>query len=240
MAKYEELVEKLVDEFSRGVYKKGERLPTTPQLCQIYGVSNTTIKRAMDVLESYGLVARRRGSGVYVKEVSMPKTSEMHQGSSSQQMTGMTAEYEDTKATIGSDVKEFSVAHPSADMAQSLDMAADEFVYRICRVRTVNGTPKVVEYTFMPINTIPGLREQTLHASIYQFIEHDLGLKIGSAHRTIKAVMPTPNERTWLGIGEGEPLLEVSQIAYLADGTPFEYSVSRHTSDYEFYSISTH
>ena len=239
MAKYEELVKRLLNEFEQGVYKKGERLPTTPQLCQIYGVSNTTVKRAMDVLESYGLVARRRGSGVYVKEITVPRTSEVHQGSSSQQMTGMTAENQDSKAVIGSDVKEFSVSHPTDTMAQSLDMAADEFVYRICRVRTVDGTPKVVEYTFMPINTIPGLREHTLHESIYQFIEQDLGLKIGSAHRTIKAVMPTPDERAWLNIGENEPLLEVSQIAYLADGTPFEYSISRHTSDYEFYSIST-
>ena len=51
--------------------------------------------------------------------------------------------------------------------------------------------------------------------------------------------MPTSDERAWLGIGTGEPLLEVRQVAYLADGRPFEYSISRHTSDYEFYSIST-
>ena len=64
MAKYEELVSILKREIAQGTYAKGDRLPTTPQLCQLYGVSNTTVKRAMDELELQGLIARRRGSGV--------------------------------------------------------------------------------------------------------------------------------------------------------------------------------
>ena len=238
MLKYEELVNTLLDEIAKGVYKKGERLPTTPQICEIYGVSNTTVKRAMDVLEGYGIVARRRGSGVYVKETSVPSVGP-HQGNSSHQMSGMSAEYEGKGHQLESDVKDFVVVRPNPDVAGRLDMELDEFAYRITRVRKIDGTPVVVEYTVMPINLIPGLRENNLYGSIYSFIEDDLGLKIGSAHRTIKAVMPTAEEREWLQISEMEPLLEVRQIAYLADGTPFEYSVSRHTSDYEFFSVST-
>ena len=238
MLKYEELVNTLVDEIAQGVYKKGERLPTTPELCQIYGVSNTTVKRAMDVLESYGLVARRRGSGVYIKETTVPANSEL-QGDSSHQMSGMTAEYLEHNKHVESDVKDFSVVRPEAAIAERLDMDPDEFAYRIARVRVVDGKPLVVEYTYMPIKIIPGLRESHLAGSIYGYIEEELGLKIGSAHRAIKAVMPTNDERAWLQIGDNEPLLEVRQVAYLADGVPFEFSISRHTSDYEFYSIST-
>ena len=226
MLKYEELVNTLINEIERGVYKKGERLPTTPQLCEIYGMSNTTVKRAMDVLESYGLVARRRGSGVYIKETSVPGSSTL-QSESSQQMSGMTAEYLEHNKQVESDVRGFSVVRP------------DQFAYQIARVRKVDGKPLVVEYTHMPIDLIPGLRESHLASSIYGYIEEELGLKIGSAHRIIKAVMPTADEREWLQLGDNEPLLEVRQVAYLADGTPFEFSVSRHTSDYEFFSIST-
>lgn len=238
MLKYEELVNTLLGEIAKGVYKKGERLPTTPQICEIYGVSNTTVKRAMDVLESYGIVARRRGSGVYVKETEVPNT-DSHQGSSSHQMSGMTAECADRGQKLESEVKYFTVARPVQSVAERLDMDPDAFAYRIARVRKVDDTPTVVEYTVMPIDLIPGLRESNLYGSVYSYIEDELGLKIGSAHRTIKAVMPTDNEREWLQIGDNEPLLEVRQVAYLADGTPFEFSVSRHTSDYEFFSVST-
>jgi GntR family transcriptional regulator len=239
MLKYEELVNTLLDELARGTYKKGDRLPTTPDLCRIYGVSNTTVKRAMDELELRGLVARRRGSGVYIKETAVPSSTLTHQGSSSQQMTGMSAEYGAQSKQVLSDVRDFSVVRPCAEIAEKLAMEPDEFAYRICRVRMVDDRPLVVEYTHMTIALIPDLRETTLHASIYAYIEQDLGLKIGSAHRAIKAVMPTNDERAWLQIGDNEPLLEVRQVAYLADGVPFEFSISRHTSDYEFYSIST-
>ena len=239
MLKYQELVKTLLDELSQGVYQKGERLPTTPELCERYGVSNTTVKRAMDELELQGIVARRRGSGVYIKETSAAKNSRAGRQSVSQQMSGMSAEYEGTQRTLMSEVHDYSVVRPSPDIAEQLAMGSDEFAYHICRVRLVDGVPKVVEYTHMPISLIPNLHEDTLYASIYAFVEEDLGLKIGSAHRTIKAVMPTSDERAWLQIGDHEPLLEVRQVAYLADGRPFEYSVSRHTSDYEFYSIST-
>ncbi len=239
MAKYEELVELLKADITKGTYRKGDRLPTTPQLCQIYGVSNTTVKRAMDELELQGLVARRRGSGVYIKETSVPSSSGTRQGSSSQQMTGFSTEHEAQNRKVESIVHDFSVVRPNEFIAEQLAMESDEFAYHICRVRLVDGRPMVVEYTHMPIKLIPDLRESTLHASIYAYIEGDLGLKIGSAHRVIRAVMPTPEEREWLQIGTDEPLLEVRQVAYLDDGTPFEYSVSRHTSDYEFYSIST-
>ena len=238
MLKYEELVNTLIDEIERGVYKKGERLPTTPRLCEIYGMSNTTVKRAMDVLESHGLVARRRGSGVYIKETSVPGSS-TRQSEISHQMSGMTAEYLEHNKQVESDVKGFSVVRPDPSVAEKLDMDPDQFAYRITRVRKVDGKPLVVEYTHMPIDLIPGLRESHLTSSVYGYIEDELGLKVGSAHRVIKAVMPTADEREWLQIGDNEPLLEVRQVAYLADGTPFEFSVSRHTSDYEFFSIST-
>lgn len=239
MLKYEELVNTLLDELANGVYQKGDRLPTTPELCRIYGVSNTTVKRAMDELELQGVVARRRGSGVYIKETAAAKGIKASKGSISQQMNGMSTEYEGTPQVLTSEVHDFSVVHPDEDMARRLGIAPDDFVYSICRVRLVDDVPKVVEYTYMPIALIPNLHESTLYASIYGYIEHDLGLKIDSAHRTIKAVMPNEDERAWLRIGPGDPLLEVQQVAYLADGRPFEYSISRHTSDYEFYSIST-
>lgn len=239
MLRYEKLAATLREEIAQGTYKKGERLPTTPELCRIYDVSNTTVKRAMDDLELEGLVARRRGSGVYVKQTEPAPTTKAHLQSTSQQLSGLTTELGEEQVRVESQVIDFSVVRPEAAVAEQLAMEPDEFAYQICRVRIAAGRPQVVEYTLMPIKVIPDLREATLHDSIYAYIEGELGLKIGSAHRTIKAVMPTPNERTWLQIGEGEPLLEVRQVAYLADGTPFESSISRHTSDYEFFSIST-
>ena len=238
MLKYEELCNPLLDELERGVYKKGDRLPTTPELCRIYGVSNTTVKRAMDELELRGIVARRRGSGVYIKETSTQNTRGSS-GTNSGQMSGFTREHEGAGHTVSSKIVDFSVVSPPPEVCEMLSMDTDEFAYHICRVRSVDRIPKVTEYTYMPLKVIPDLRRSHVKASIYAHIEDDLGLRIGSAHRIVKAVRATEDERKWMKLGKRGPLLEVRQVVYLADGTPFEYSISHHTSDYEFYSVST-
>ena len=240
MLKYEELVNTIKAEIASGTYAKGDRLPTTPEICRIYGVSNTTVKRAMDDLELQGLVARRRGSGVYVKQTVTSSSARATQGgSASGQMTGLSAEL--GAGHVRSVIYDFSVVHPSDEVCEALGLEDDEFAYHICRVRVVDGTPKVIEYTYMPINLIPGLRENTIEHSIYQFIEKELGLKIDSAHRAVRAKMPTVEEQKELDLDGQTPVLEVEQVGFLDDGEPFEYSISRHAGNrYDFYTVAKH
>lgn len=239
MSKYGELAEKLRTAIEKGTYAAGDRLPTTPELCEMYGVSNTTVKKAIDELDQLGLVARRRGSGIYVK--STPSLRKGTQGglSTSGQMTGFTSEHAGAGHVVSSEVHDFSVVHPPDLVAETLGIREEEFVYHICRTRLVDGKPHNVEYTYMPLTLVPGLLEEHLHGSIYGYLENELGLKIGSSHRVLQAVLPTKDEIAWLQLKPGEPLFEVRQVAYLDDGTPFECSKSRHTCDYEFYVVST-
>ena len=76
--------------------------------------------------------------------------------------------------------------------------------------------------------------------SMTGYIEGDLGLKIGSAPRTLRAVLPNKSEVGWLDVTPTTPLLEVEQVGYLDDGVPFEYSIARHARGFEFHSVSTH
>ncbi len=240
MSKYAELAATIEAAIISGEYESGSRLPTLPELCRIYGVSNTTVKKALDELEQLGLVARRRGSGIYVKSTAALRNRRASGTSVSGQMAGLTAEYASKNAVVESVVHDFGIVHPTTEVAHALGMEQDSFVYHICRTRIVDGVPRNVEYTYMPLDVVPGLLEKHLHGSIYRYLEEELGLKIGSAHRVLKAVMPTPEETEWLKLGPCVPLFEVRQVGYLDDGTPFEYSTTHHTSEYELFVVSTH
>jgi DNA-binding FadR family transcriptional regulator len=55
--------------FSRiaaGEYPFGTRMPAERDLAQAFGESRATIRQALDFLETYGIVARRAGSGTFV------------------------------------------------------------------------------------------------------------------------------------------------------------------------------
>jgi DNA-binding FadR family transcriptional regulator len=48
-----------------GEYPFGTRIPAERELSETFGESRTTIRHALDVLETYGAVARRAGSGTF-------------------------------------------------------------------------------------------------------------------------------------------------------------------------------
>src|SRR5262249_41484847 len=55
-----------------GVFKKGERLPSTRELAQQLGVSRTVVLAAYDQLLAEGFTAGRAGSGTYVSAAVAP------------------------------------------------------------------------------------------------------------------------------------------------------------------------
>ena len=238
MLKYEAVLNDLAEKIDNGTYKPNQQLPTIAELCGIYSVSNITIKKALDELALRGMISKRKGSGCYVKGV-FAKTASV--GQMSGQMAGFSSEAAAKGGTLTSDVLDFSVVHPEAPVAEKLGMSEEDFVYHVCRVRVLDGVPQVVEYTYMPIAKIPGLRLEHVQSSIYAYIEQDLGLKIDSAHRVVRAKMPTAEEKKELGLDGKTPVLEVEQVGFLDDGEPFEDSISRHAGDrYDFNTVAKH
>ena len=60
----------LHDEIGRGALAAGEALPTEQSLCDQFGVSRITVRRALADLAEAGLIERRHGVGSFVTEQS--------------------------------------------------------------------------------------------------------------------------------------------------------------------------
>ena len=52
----------------QGTYKPGQRLPTEGELCELFGVSRITTRKAVDMLVDEELVVRQPGRGTFVVE----------------------------------------------------------------------------------------------------------------------------------------------------------------------------
>ena len=226
MVKYQKLANVIRKGILNGKYQPGDQLEREKDLCERYSVSRITVKRAVDELVAEGLVVKRRGAGSFVKSLD---DSSMEAIGSAHQFGGFSDYY--AGSTIRSDVIRFDIINPSEEIAAKLKISTEDFVYDIIRLRCADGEPIVVEYTKMPIQVIAGIRRPILEASIYHYIENELNLHIQSAHRLVRAVMPTEKECELLQLEKEMPVLEVAQVAFLDDGRPFEYSVSHHRAD---------
>ena len=239
MFKYETIAEDIQRKIQSGEYPADEKLPQEMELCRQYDASRITVREALDLLENRGLITRRRGAGTYVKAIA-GEASDSEKFARSQQFGGFTSDMKGRK--VSTELHEFTLLRAPQHVAERLQVQETAFVCYICRTRKVDQKPYVVEYTYMPTDFITGITEEVVKGSIYGYIEQTLKLKIKSAHRTVRADMPTVQEREWLGIGaEDMPILEVEQTGYLDDGRIFEYSKARHRADcFELHTVSVH
>ena len=69
------LSQTIVYELQKGILKKefqpGDKLPSESELCDLFGVSRTALREALQVLSSKGLIRIKKGSGIYVNEYSV-------------------------------------------------------------------------------------------------------------------------------------------------------------------------
>lgn len=226
MTKYAYIANELRKQILSGDYVPNQQLPLEKELCEMFEVSKMTMKKALDILVSEGLIIKRRGYGTFVKDLSQ---EEIRRLMMSRQFMGTTALYE--QGAVRSKVLNFSVDNATQEVSEKLNISLESFVYNIHRVRLINGKPLAIEQTYMPIDVIPGLKLEHINASIYDYIESTLNANIQSAHRKITFNKSTDFEAEHLGLEKGDPIALVEQTGYLNTGELFEYSISTHRYD---------
>ncbi|PCR99058.1 GntR family transcriptional regulator [Lactococcus fujiensis JCM 16395] len=209
-----------------GYYSSGQLLPGEAEFCAIYKASKMTVKHAMDGLVEEGLIVKRRGSGTFVKELNH---SEMENLQSVNQFQGTTDSFPNDE--VSSVILTFEVITASEELIEHLKISKFAQVYHVKRLRNVDGHPYVIENTFMPAAIVEDLTLKICQGSIYKYIEEELKLSIGSSHRKMQARKASQAESDILEIPAGDPIIYSSQIGFLTDGRPFEYSETIHRAD---------
>lgn len=72
----DQVVERLRELVRSQTYNEGDRLPAEPELCALFGVGRSTVREAMRVLASRGVVVVRHGDGTYVASGALHQTFE--------------------------------------------------------------------------------------------------------------------------------------------------------------------
>jgi len=142
---YLDIRNRLFDEISRGDRKAGAALPPETSLAQQLGVSLGTIRKALDLLESEGLVQRRPGVGTFVKDI---KESLVNRFSNIRDDSG--------RPVHGTVVQlQCAVDQPSAAERCALQLRAGQRVLRSKRICTVKGRPYLHEDAALAIDRFP-------------------------------------------------------------------------------------
>lgn len=63
------VIEKIKAAIRRGELKAGDRIPSHDELCRRWGISRTTIREALNKLESVGILTKYQGRGTFINDI---------------------------------------------------------------------------------------------------------------------------------------------------------------------------
>lgn len=222
---YIQLKEALQHLIKDGNLKPGDQLPSEPELCQLYQVSRTVVRQALQEMHHSGLIVRRKGKGTFIAE---PKISE----NLVQKLTGFYQDMTEKGHHPVSKVLRHDVIPASQRVAKSLNIAPKTQVFCIERLRFVDNEPIVLVTTYLPYDLCPTLADVDLgNQSLYAYLEEACDLLIVRGRRVIEAVAANEREAKLLKVEEGVPLILLDSVSFLEDGTPIEYYHAVHRGD---------
>jgi len=67
------VIEKIKAAIRNGELKPGDRIPSHDILCKRWGISRTTIREALNKLESVGILTKYQGRGTYINDITADK-----------------------------------------------------------------------------------------------------------------------------------------------------------------------
>ncbi|BBZ43206.1 GntR family transcriptional regulator [Mycobacterium parmense] len=204
----------LHDEIDRGVLAPGDALPTEQTLCEQFGVSRITVRRALADLAAQGYIERRQGIGSFVRSHGPADVSE----SGSSYMESLRQTQFETEV----DVVELGIRRPPRLVADALETPGE--LLHIVRVRRQRrtGEPLIVSDAWLPEALADTLTEPALRrAPLYQLLTR-AGVVTDRVRHEITAEIAGPRNARLLDTAIGAALLRVSRLVFVA-GAPHHH-----------------
>lgn len=205
----------LHDEIARGVIAPGDFLPTEQDLCDLFGVSRITVRRALADLADQGYIIRRQGVGSFVR---LHDTTP-GQASGRSYMDELRQIQFETEA----EVLEFGLATAPRPIAERVGFAGE--VLHVLRVRRERrtGEPLLVTEAWLPGGLAETITAEKLTGAPMYRLLADAGVTVDRLQHEFTAEIAGPRHAQLLDVAIGTAVLRVNRIAFVAGGLPHHY-----------------
>ena len=214
-------VERIVTErIADRTWPPGHMLPSETELAAELGVSQGTVRRALDALFRRHVVERRQGRGTFVATHTSERAL-FHFFHLTDLEGGTTAPT--------SRVLSLGRVPAADDEARQLRLRRGAAVIRIGRVRLLRGVARVVETIALPASRFRGFSLPVgaeMQDELYVHYQRHHGVSVARAEDALSAASADREAAALLGVATGAPLLRVERRALDLSAAPVEWRVS--------------
>ncbi|MCJ2183456.1 GntR family transcriptional regulator [Novosphingobium sp. 1949] len=206
----------------------GAALPSERDLCDQYGLSRVTIRKAIDGLVGDGILERRQGAGTFVRA---DKADLAEAGRVEKSITALSSFSEDMAARgrrSESRWIEKVEATVSTDEAMTLGLSPGSRVFHLQRIRYGDGETMAIERAVVAGWALRSIED--VGDSLYAALD-TMGNRPVRALQRVRAISFGQEHADLLGVKVGDPCLLIERRAFLADGRIVEVTYSYYRGD---------
>lgn len=223
---WESIVDVLIREFQENRYKKGEKMPSENKMAVRFGVTRSEIRKSYERLKELGYVYSMQGYGSFFSGKREKIRLSMTDISFSEKMAALGLSFE-TKNIGCQKLKDDSLIH------SMLDTDFCEPVYKITRLRILEGEPAAIHVSYMAEDLFPRIKDEGASiTSVYDYI-HSCGyVNLHSENTQLTVSSLSKKERTLLEIkGYAPSLVLTCRCVTLPSKTIVEVARTIYRSD---------
>jgi GntR family transcriptional regulator len=205
--RYRTIAADLASKIKSGHYSAGEALPSQRDLSAFYGVTMMTLRQALQVLSSEGLIVQRAGRGTYVASAS--------------------AEYRlDTLRSLGDDLRKqgyplrtevlsAAIRPTPRSLTQLLaDAPADHRALRLARVRHLLNRPAVHQISWIVEPHASAIKGTDFTETPLYTALSDAGVRVHRASERVRPALLTASVAARLEHPAGSPVFVSERATY--------------------------
>jgi len=195
----------------------GRAIPSEIELAGRFGVSQGTVRKAIDALAADNLVVRRQGKGTFVA------THTEEHASKFRFLRIRRNDGEDEYPA--SRLLDIRRGKAGVEGARLLALRPGDPLLVLRRVLEWSGEPVVLDEITLPAALFRGLtraKYEAYHGPMYGFFETQFGVRMLKAQEKLSAIAADAASAAILGVAAGTPLLAVDRVTLTYGDRPVE------------------
>lgn len=204
MPRYMIIYEDLRRKIAAGVFAAGDLLPSENELCDRYGVTRPTVRKALDMLTGDGFIVKHQGKGSIVKGT--PK------GIGILSLSGTTSAMDGTelytKIVVPPRIRPWDEAFsfPLSEQEKRSDCIYFE------RLRILNGEPVILDITMLAADALPRFTSHDLeNASLFDLLRSTYRINVTGGTQQLFAISADKHLHSHLKVRQGYPVLQLNR-----------------------------
>jgi len=204
-----------------GELPEGAKMIPEEEICQVLGISRTTVRQAMNLLVEQGLLVRYRGKGTYVSQKKYSRSfNHLYNFSSDMEAMGVTPS--------SSTLKQEIIGVQGTAVQTALELPDDKAsAFHLKRIRMADGQPVLIEDTYIPSFLCPGIERHDFEkSSLYEVLKNTYNLTPYSASESLQGIIIPRHERTLLQCAQNTVGYQINRVARLDSSFVYEFTSS--------------